>query len=242
MKTNDSMRWLREAVGGIKYPPDRRRVERELYAHMLDRNRDFLKAGSTEREADEKVCAALGDPVEVRRELAAIHRPFWGYAYLFLRVLAFAILLWSLGSCLQKNQMLVHTFSPLVDGDRYTLSQWVPQSGKVRCGDYTLRIKRAAYGQEKETGEPCLLLELRAATADPFLGAPYLYFYADLQAEDSRGRTYPVQVMKSRELVFTSSWLLAVRGLDRGADWTVVTMDTENGPVWFTVCMRGSGA
>ena len=32
MNTNRSMAWLREAVGGIKYPPDRRRVEKELYA------------------------------------------------------------------------------------------------------------------------------------------------------------------------------------------------------------------
>ena len=96
MTTNRSMAWLREAVGGIKYPPDRRRVEKELYAHVMQRNRDFLKDGCTEREADEKACAVMGDPVEVRRDLAAIHRPFWGYAFLLIRILVIGILAWAL--------------------------------------------------------------------------------------------------------------------------------------------------
>ena len=243
MNTNRSMAWLREAVGGIKYPPDRWKAEKELYAHIIDRNRDFCKAGLTEREADERVCQVMGDPVEVRRELAAIHRPFWGFAFFALRVLVAGILIWALVSFAGNNQTLFQEFRPLVDGECFTLPRWVPQSGKTVCGDYTLTLKRAAWGEEKATGESCLLLDLKAATADPFLGAPRGLNYCtqlNMRAEDSRGRTYPVSLVNSRALVFTSRWLYCVRGIEPGADWVVVTLDLPDGPVWFSLRMKGA--
>lgn len=235
MNTNRSMAWLREAVGGIKYPPDRRKVEKELYTHIMQRNRDFLKEGCTEREADEKVCAAMGDPVEVRRDLAAIHRPFWGYAYLILRLLVIGILLWTLVSGVRSSQRLAGLFRPLVDEERYAVSRWFSQSDKVRCGDYTFRLKRAAYAKNRENGEDTLLLELEAKAADPLLGAPLLYA-AEIILQDNREQTYePVYPVLSRELVFTSRWLCRVSDFPPGADWAVLTLRGPEGPVWLTV-------
>ena len=235
MTTNRSMAWLREAVGGIKFPPDRRKVEKELYAHIMDRNRDFLRSGCTEREADEKVCAAMGDPVEVRRDLAAIHRPFWGYAFLFLRILVVGILLWSLVSGIRHRYTLTGLSRPLVDRERYSLSQWIPQSGKVRCGDYTFRLKKAAYGKNRAGVEDSLLLVLETDTWDPFLGAPELYALG-LSLQDNRGKTYQtVYPAASRELVFTCRWLVSVPGFAPGADWAVLTLQGPEGPEWLTV-------
>ncbi|MBR5702213.1 MAG: hypothetical protein IKX47_07080 [Oscillospiraceae bacterium] len=235
MNTNRSMAWLREAVGGIKYPPDRRRVEKELYAHVMQRNRDFLKEGCSEREADEKACAAMGDPVEVRRDLASIHRPFWGYAFLALRILVVGILLWTLVSGVRNGGRLTDIFRPLVNRERYSLSQWIPQSGKVRCGDYTFRLKKAAYREDLAGGEDALVLVLDTNTPDPFLGAPEL-LSLQLSLQDNRGKTYNfVYTAGCRELVFTCRWLVAVPGFDPGADWAVLTLQGPEGSEWLTV-------
>ena len=234
MNTNLSMAWLREAVGGIKYPPDRRRVEKELYAHVMQRNRDFLKEGCTEREADEKACAVMGDPVEVRRDLAAIHRPFWGYAFLLIRILVIGILAWALITGFSNPQLIIHKLSPLVNADRFSISRWMPQSGKVHCGDYTFRLRRAAFARDKETDEVCLLLELDTSTLDPFLGAPRLP-QESMTIQDSRGRVYALNYAAQRELVFTCRFLFVVHGMEEGADWGVLNLPGPEGTEWLTV-------
>ena len=233
MNTNRSMAWLREAVGGIKYPPDRRKVEKELYTHIMQRNRDFLEAGCTERDADEKACEAMGDPVEVRRDLAANHRPFWGYAAFILRILVIGVFLWALISALRSSPRIVYALGPLVDENRFTVSgEWRSQDSRIRCGDYTIRLKQTAYGKEKETGESCLLLELRTFTADPFLDP--LWFVYQPVLEDSRGLVYPVEQSNSRNLVFTGRRLLFVY-LQPGADWAVLTIQGPDGPERLTI-------
>ncbi len=241
MNTNRSMAWLREAVGGIKYPPDRRKVEKELYTHIMQRNRDFLKAGCTEREADEKACAVMGDPVEVRRDLAAIHRPFWGYTFLILRLLLFAVAVWGvlfhMSGFLKLGQYLV----PLSAQAGMTPEQWISQSGKAHCGDYTFRLCRAAYTAD-ESGQSWLLLELRATTPDPLLGGPFYSALWDQELQDSRGRVYSVKALSQKELVFNTRILLGVKDMEPGADWAVLTLPGPEGPAWLTVRLKeGSG-
>ena len=241
MKTNDSMAWLREAVGGIKYPPDRKRVEKELYAHVMQRNRDFLKEGCTEREADEKACAVMGDPVEVRRDLAAIHRPFWGYTFLILRLLLFAVAVWGvlfhMSGFLKLGQYLV----PLSAQAGMTPEQWISQNGQAHCGDYTFHLCRAAYAAD-ESGQSWLLLELQATTPDPLLGGPFYSALWDQELQDSRGRVYSVKALSQKELVFNTRILLGVKDMEPGADWAVLTLPGPEGPAWLTVRLKeGSG-
>ena len=241
MNTNRSMAWLREAVGGIKYPPDRRRVEKELYAHVMQRNRDFLKEGCTEREADEKACAVMGDPVEVRRDLAAIHRPFWGYTFLILRLLLFAVAVWGvlfhMSGFLKLGQYLV----PLSAQAGMTPEQWISQNGKAHCGDYTFRLCRAAYAAD-ESGQSWLLLELQATTPDPLLGGPFYSALWDQELQDSRGRVYSVKALSQKEPVFNTRILLGVQDMEPGADWAVLTLPGPEGPAWLTVRLKeGSG-
>ena len=239
MFSNESMAWLREAVGGIKYPPDRKKVERELYAHMADRNRDFLEAGCSEREADEKVLAAMGAPVTVRRKLAAVHRPFWGYALLALRILGVCFLIWTLVSCVHNRGLLKQLAEPLADESRYEISQWIPQSSRVRCGAYTFRLKRAAWARSTETGESLLLLDLGISTPDPLLGPPV--FYAPLLLEDDRGLRRSAELKAGRDLVFTSRRLWAVE-LEPGAEWAVLTIEGPDVPERLIVRLEGGWA
>ncbi len=71
--------WCRQAVSQIKYHPDRQMVHRELKAHMEDRYEAYRERGMSEQEAEAKALEAMGSAEEIAPQLAAIHRPFWGY-------------------------------------------------------------------------------------------------------------------------------------------------------------------
>ena len=87
---NDNLqKWLAAAVAGIRFRPDRAAVEQELREHIEDKTADLLRIfpGMTEAEAEERALSGMGDPEEVGRELAKIHRPWLGYLWQFSRVL-----------------------------------------------------------------------------------------------------------------------------------------------------------
>ena len=91
-------RWCWDAVRRIKFPPDRNKVYAELYDHMMDRYEHHLEDGLSPEEAEEKTLKAMGNADELAIQLAAIHRPFWGYALRFIRVIAAAALVLALFS------------------------------------------------------------------------------------------------------------------------------------------------
>jgi len=86
--------WCANAVSGIGFPPDRNRVYWELYHHMEDRYDDFrdrLEPGL----AEQAVVEAMGDASLVRKQLAQIHKPFWGYCLRVTRVILSMVLLFT---------------------------------------------------------------------------------------------------------------------------------------------------
>ena len=90
-------KWCNQAVRLIRYPPDRKEVFEELRQHVDDRSDLFLAQGFSQEEAVEKTLLAMGDADELAPQLAAIHRPFWGFAYSitkwFTKLVIFALLL-----------------------------------------------------------------------------------------------------------------------------------------------------
>ena len=81
--------WLDAATKAIRFGPDRKAVRAELTAHLEDKALDFQRIfpGLTEDEAKERAAAEMGDPEEIGRELALLHRPLLGYAWLASKVL-----------------------------------------------------------------------------------------------------------------------------------------------------------
>ncbi len=71
--------WCQEAVAQIKYGPDRHAVQQELEDHLEDHYEDYLAAGLSESEAEVRALEAMGSAEEIAPQLAAIHKPFWGY-------------------------------------------------------------------------------------------------------------------------------------------------------------------
>ena len=234
--------WLRDAVKYIKYPPDRRRVQEELYAHMIARNRDFLEEGYSDAEADRLSTEAMGDPEEVGRALAAVHKPFWGYFVLSLRIVLILALLISVATVIQKGSY----------GGFYTIANYivyrdlyrdaaapVAQDAVAKCGDYRFRLRSAGLSRGVEHLPDGLILELRASAWDPTLGTPRFY-YDTLTLEDSNGGRHRAYVFASRDLIFFSDLLVAAEGFDPASEWAVLVYEVEGRS--FRLPLRWKGA
>ena len=73
--------WLDRATAAIRFGPDRKEVRAELEAHLEDKALDFQRIfpGLTEAEARERAVSEMGDPMEIGKELAKVHKPWLGY-------------------------------------------------------------------------------------------------------------------------------------------------------------------
>ena len=78
--------WCEHAVSGIRYNPDRRMVYDELMNHLYDHYDDLVSQGMDSKSAQKAALAAMGNARQIAPQLAAIHRPFWGYLLSFTRI------------------------------------------------------------------------------------------------------------------------------------------------------------
>ena len=238
--------WLRDAVRHVRFPPDRKRVRRELYEHMLSRNLELLARGCSEEEADRQVCAAMGDPDEVGRALAEVHKPFWGYFLRAARILtALVLVLCAVHIARNYEGSGARYYRTALMYYDVHMEAWVPQTAKERCGDYRFRLLRAGVAGPRE-GEQFipeghhLVLELRAGTWDPTLGPPWLHL-CRLTAEDSLGNQYDAFVYIHKDLVFTGDLVIVAHDFDPAAEWAVLTVDAGERSFRLPVDLKGVG-
>ena len=88
-------RWLDQAVSGIRFGPDRAAVRAELEAHMEDKAADLQRIfpDISREETEERALSEMGNPAEIGKELARVHKPWLGWLWQFSRFLALAALL-----------------------------------------------------------------------------------------------------------------------------------------------------
>ena len=77
--------WCRKATAKIRYGPDRRAVEKELKAHLEDRYEELTARGLSFEEATVKALESMGSAAEIAPQLGAIHRPWLGWIYSFVK-------------------------------------------------------------------------------------------------------------------------------------------------------------
>ena len=148
-------KWLDKATAAIRFGPDRRAVRSELTAHLEDKALDFQRIfpDLTEEEAQERAAAEMGDPAEIGRELARLHRPLLGYAWLASKVLLGVVI--GAGVLLFANRTYQDGISNLLDGPHSWYGDYDPpiaaiykgveldylgplaDSGPVQAGEYT---------------------------------------------------------------------------------------------------------
>ena len=87
--------WLDKATAGIRFGPDRREVRRELEEHLEDKALDYLRIfpDLTKEEARQRAASEMGDPAEIGRELAKVHKPWLGYLWRVSQLLLAAVVI-----------------------------------------------------------------------------------------------------------------------------------------------------
>lgn len=200
--------WLDAATRGIRFKPDRMAVRAELFAHLEDKQADLRRIfpDMTRGEAERRALESMGDPAELGRELAKIHKPWLGYLWVASRwaailaavAIAASVLLggtwledvrWRVEDWLDNSEgevisrALYEDGEPRWEGER--LAVYAPEA-ETRLGRCTISVPRAALWEEQ--GENTLYLELRLSYDLPWERSegplPYLW------AEDDQGNRY----------------------------------------------------
>ena len=148
-------KWLDKATAAIRFGPDRRAVRSELSAHLEDKALDFQRIfpDLTQEEAQDRAAAEMGDPEEIGRELARLHKPLLGYAWLASKVLLGVVI--GAAVLLFANRTYQYGISNLLDGPHSWYGDYDPpiaaiykgveldylgplaDSGPVQAGEYT---------------------------------------------------------------------------------------------------------
>lgn len=206
-------KWCQVAAGKIRFGPDRRAVESELMDHLQDIFEANTAKGMAPDEAEQKALEAMGSAEELAPQLAAIHKPFWGYALRTCQVLLVVLLvlclipLWKYAANLNLHDAPSFPSFAVFDrasygGDTgrtlYHLSQ--PNvSISTEAGKFTV-TDAAVYTVTKEDGTPTgrrLYLQIKQVSPLPwdeqnkyalfFLNDVMYYFFL----RDSLGNEYP---------------------------------------------------
>lgn len=149
--------WCEKAASGIIFPPDQRAVYGELMDHMEDRYDALREQGVEDEIAQQRVVDAMGDPWPIAKELALIHRPFWGYFLRATRVILIILLVISLlpiGTYLwyrpysQPSYYRYNFYEDTYISDEHGTVQRVfySEPGKTQsAGIYRMTLTRAAW-------------------------------------------------------------------------------------------------
>ena len=93
--SHPAAQWLDAATNRIRFKPDRAAVRAELDAHLEDKIQDLRRIfpNLSAWEATQQALAGMGDPEEIGRELARLHKPWLGYLWRLSQVvLALALI------------------------------------------------------------------------------------------------------------------------------------------------------
>ena len=192
-------RWAENAVSRIVFPGDKRKVYEELMAHMEDHRDALMEQGMSERQACEAVEKAMGDPWAVAKDLAAIHRPFWGYflrATRIIMVLLLIAILFPLDSFLQERLFRNPHFRgwDVYDTQSYggdtnrTLLHMSDQDSSFETDGYTYTVTKAVVFHEEEYDRTTFQCRIKEFNPRPW--ATHAETGRWFWAEDSNGNYY----------------------------------------------------
>ena len=191
--------WLDIATNRIRFKPDRKAVRAELSAHLEDKALDLQRIfpDLSREEAQQRAASQMGDPAEIGKELAKLHRPWLGYLWrisqllLAAVVIGLAVLLSDLPSYVlwPGGESIPFQMSVQAEGlSRRPLACW----GEQTAGAYTFRLREAELWTAPDGQAQAVYLVLEAETPRPWEGLSSA-FGECLWAEDSFGTPIPSQ-------------------------------------------------
>ncbi len=108
--------FLDQVCSQIKWKAAHREICAELDAHIEDRMERLERLGRDKEEAEFEAVAAMGDPIQIGKELNRYHKPYLSWLFhcswvliIFLIVFFIATVLWPWGSRLYAQNQPVRT-------------------------------------------------------------------------------------------------------------------------------------
>ena len=193
--------WCYEAVEKIKYRPDRDAVYAELLQHLDDRCESFIAQGMTKDEAVKKTVEVMGDAKGLAVQLAAIHRPFWGFAYsiskwllIIIAVIMVVQLIGSIVNFAKAPPIIIDDWVTASDMEYNPITNVKPESTDTSDG-YTFTVKEAqitelvyTYQDGTQKSLTYLYVLVNISTSNPF--ALPCYGGDAFWGTDNRGQYY----------------------------------------------------
>ena len=261
--------WCDTAVAGIAFPGDRKQVRLELMNHLYDHYDDLVAQGVDRDTARTLALAAMGDAGEIAPQLAAIHRPFWGYllkATRILLVLTLCAVLWCLWATHTPYANLREddAFWPYAETfrqDQY--SNWnrvfhAEPNQSVECDGYTFTLTQAAVWHETYLGEPREEQDhfyCRIEVFNPRPWATHTNIADWFRAEDSLGNTYDrfyKSIPNNAPFVVSSAYHTGPMTwtheiylncyCSQGAEWIELHYDRSGRDIVFRIDLTGGDA
>lgn len=260
--------WCERAVSGIEFPPDKQRVYLELADHIYDHYDYLIEQGCDRDTAIARAIEAMGDPYAIARQLAMIHRPFWGYFLRAARILLAAtlaiavipIIIFVHNSCSQfEKDDRYYRYDPFVDSyvsDEIGVTERVmyQEPGQVRKSDgYTLTLTRAAwshtqYADPTKKDSDSFRFQLEIFNPRPWADEPNLEIF--LWAKDSEGNLYSPMTSGVTDAFLsgnTEQTSLFIWTLDmylnnfcsQDAKWIDIYYDRDGRNIRFHIDLRG---
>ena len=194
MKKTLTDRWCHNATKLIKFDPDRYAVHDELKQHLLDKQEELRAQGVPEEEIETQAVEAMGSAEEIAPQLAAIHKPFWGYTYRVCCIILWILLVVMLPVLLFRvEQVFSYLEKPtFYDPVQNANIHWnITPETTVSAGEYTFTLEQVRLSGEtyKNSDE-----EIQYLSALIKVQHPQMYNGAELMdfvwAEDSLGNVY----------------------------------------------------
>jgi len=204
-------RWCRIATEKILYKPDRKVVYKELRDHLEDAYDACIAKGITPDEAEAKVLETMGKAEDIAPQLAAIHKPFWGFVLQTCQILLIVLLclsilpLWDYATDLNLGVRNLRDFE-LYDSASYggdtgrTLHHLSQPEASFSCDGNRFTLTNAVlFTADKEDGtrgSTQLYVRIRQTSQLPwtecesYLGRGYETTRYWFHARDSLGNVY----------------------------------------------------
>lgn len=193
---NQIQTWLETAVGGIRFKPDRVEAERELRGHIEDKMADLrrLYPDLLRDEAEKMALDRMGDPEEIGKELANIHKPWLGWLWrasqAVLGLAAVVLLIAGVQTLTAGDNGWFSRADGLIqESGAGTQALWLePPAETVEVDGYRISVVKVVRTQWN--GDQRLGIQLRSLS--PFFWAKTGGTLCDrISAVDSQGNYYP---------------------------------------------------
>lgn len=176
--------WLDTAMGQVRSKPEHKAIRAELLGHMEDKEQYFLDAGMELRDAAKAAVDAMGDPIEVGKELDRAHPVWWGKLYtgckavivLLCFVMLFCIVdyaaQYDLDGLVQNYPLGIKQTDPHARGGEGVLILDVEQE-PVTLSGYTVKVTQAYWSPKVYSGEENILeVDVKVSNLRPWASSP----------------------------------------------------------------------